>query len=413
VAGEEALKEWCKLVPTLNEAQRRWYAAQKAMELGWGGVSRVQEMTGLSRPTILKGIQELKRSEGLPQSERIRRPGAGRKPLEHHDPGLTTALERIINESTAGDPMSALRWTHKSTRSIAEELTRQGHAVGAWTVGARLGELGYSLQANRKDKEGFSPPERDQQFRYINRQVKEFVSREEPVISVDAKKKEKVGDFKNSGREWRKKGNPRKVDVHDFAEKNAIPYGAYDLERNEGFVNVGVSRETAEFAVESIRRWWKMAGRRHYPEARSLLLTADGGGGNGSRRKGWKYYLQQFVDEFGVSVTVCHFPPGTSKWNKIEHRMFSQISLNWQGQPLVSYQTVVNLIGGTRNRRGLRIKATLDTNEYEKGIEFTKEEMLSINIKWHKTLPKWNYTISPHTARRAIEAKKRVNAPQL
>jgi hypothetical protein len=398
---------WCKLLPTLNEAQRRWYVAQKAVELGWGGVTRVQEVTGMSRPTILKGIRELKEFGTLPLLERIRRPGGGRKPLEDHDPGFTKALGLIMKENTAGDPMSALRWTHKSTSSIAEELTRQGHRVGAWTVGARLRQLGYSLQANRKDKEGLSPPERDRQFRYINRQVKEFASRREPVISVDAKKREKIGDFKNSGREWRKTGNPRKVDVHDFADQNAIPYGAYDIERNEGFVNVGVSRETAEFAVESIRRWWKMVGRRHYPEARSLLVTADGGGGNGSRRKGWKYYLQQFAEEFGVSVTVCHFPPGTSKWNKIEHRMFSSISLNWQGKPLVSYQTVVNLIGGTRTKRGLRIKATLDTNEYEKGIEFTKEEMQSINIKRHSTHPDWNYTIAPHRRRARTVAVRR------
>jgi hypothetical protein len=383
-------------LPTLNEVQRRWYAAQKAMELGWGGVTRVQEMTGLSRPTILKGIRELKRPGRLRQPERMRRPGAGRKPLEHHDPRFTKALERIMNENTAGDPMSALRWTHKSTRSIAEELTRRGHAVGAWTVGARLGELDYSLQANRKDKEGFSPPERDRQFRYINRQVKDFACREEPVISVDAKKKEKIGDFKNSGPEWRKKGFPRQVDVHDFAKQKAIPYGAYDIERNEGFVNVGVSRETAEFAVESIRRWWKLAGRRHYPKARSLLITADCGGSNGTRRRGWKYYLQQFADEFGVSVTVCHFPPGTSKWNKIEHRMFSFISLNWRGQPLVSYQTVVNLIGGTRTKRGLRIKAKLDTREYEQGIQFTDDQMDSINIRRHRSHPHWNYTIAPH-----------------
>jgi hypothetical protein len=315
--------------------------------------------------------------------------------LEHHDPTFTKALERIMNESTAGDPMSLLRWTHKSAESIADELTRQGHQTSAMTVWSRLRELDYSLQANRKDKEGLSPPERDKQFRYINRRVKKYVSRGDPVISVDAKKKEKIGDFRNSGREWRKKRDPRKVDVHDFAKQSAVPYGAYDVERNEGFVNVGVSHETAEFAVESIRRWWKLAGRCHYPDAKSLLICADGGGSNGSRRRGWKYNLQRFADEFDVSVTVCHFPPGTSKWNKIEHRMFSFISLNWRGKPLVSYQTVVNLIGATRTKRGLRIKAKLDTNEYEKGIVITQEEMESINIRHHRTHPKWNYTIAP------------------
>jgi hypothetical protein len=391
---------WRKLLPTLNEAQRRWYVAQKALELGWGGVSRVQEVTGMSYPTILKGIRELKEFGRLPVLERIRRPGGGRKPLEDHDPGFAKALGQIMKENTAGDPMSALRWTHKSTSSIAEELTRQGHPVGAWTVGVRLRELGYSLQANRKDKEGLSPPERDVQFRYINRQVNKFASRGEPVISVDAKKKEKIGDLKNTGREWRPKGNPRKVDVHDFAKQKAIPYGAYDIERNEGFVNVGVSRETAEFAVESIRRWWKLVGRGHYPKAKTLLMCADCGGGNGTRRRGWKYHLQQFADEFGVSVTVCHFPPGTSKWNKIEHRMFSFISLNWQGKPLVSYQTVVNLIGATRTKPGLRIRAKLDTAEYEKGIEFTDAQMDAINIKRHTTHPEWNYTIAPRRGRR-------------
>lgn len=348
----------------------------------------------MSRPTILKGIQELKSLDNVTFLERMRRLGGGRKPLEHHDPAFTKALKRIMEENTAGDPMSLLRWTHKSTSTIAQELSRQGHRVSSSTVARRLRELDYSLQANRKDKEGLSPPERDQQFRYINHQVKRFLSLGEPVISVDAKKKEKIGNFKNSGQEWRKKGNPRKVDVHDFAEQKAIPYGAYDIERNEGFVNVGISHETAEFAVESLRRWWKLAGRRHYPQAKSLLICADCGGGNGSRRRTWKYQLQRFADEFGLSVTVCHYPPGTSKWNKIEHRMFSFISLNWRGKPLVSYQTVVNLIGGTRTRKGLKIKAILDTKEYETGIEISDEQMESINMKRHKTHPDWNYTIT-------------------
>jgi hypothetical protein len=393
------LKGWAKLWIGLNEAQRRWHAAHKALELGWGGVRRVHEVTGMSRPTIAKGIRELERVNTWLAEGRIRGPGGGRKPLQEHDPGLVPALKGILKENTAGDPMSALRWTHKSTRTIAEELTRQGHAVSHSTVAQLLDELGYSLQANRKDKEGRSPPERDRQFRYINRQAKRFAAWGQPVISVDAKKKEKIGNLKNPGRTWRKKGDAHKVDVHDFVEHKAIPYGTYDPERNEGFVNVGISHETAEFAVESIRRWWKLAGQQHYPRGRSLLICADCGGSNGSRRRGWKVNLQEFADEFGLRVTVCHYPPGTSKWNKIEHRMFSHISLNWQGKPLVDYQTVVNLIAGTRTRTGLRIRAKLDTREYEKGIPVPDQEMGSLNFERHKTLPEWNYTIAPRRRR--------------
>lgn len=380
------------ILGSLNEAQSRWYVAREAIARGWGGIKAMEELTGMSRPTILRGIQELK--EGKLPEGRIRKPGGGRKPLEKRDPGLTRALEKIMSENTAGDPMSPLLWTHKSTRSIAEELTRQGHQASASTVRRRLREMDYSLQANLKDKEGYSPPERDAQFRYINRQVRKFSRNGDPVISVDCKKKENVGLFKNPGRNWQTKGHATKVDTHDFAKQKAIPYGAYDVESNEGFVNVGVSRETADFAVESIRRWWKRVGRRQYPKSKSLLICADGGGSNGSRRRGWKYHLQAFSNAFGLSVTVCHYPPGTSKWNKIEHQMFSFISINWQGKPLVDYETVVNLIGGTRTKGGLRIKAKLDTKEYEKGEEFTEEQMATIDIKRHRTHPNWNYTIA-------------------
>lgn len=380
------------ILGSLNEAQSRWYVAREAIARGWGGIKAMEELTGMSRPTILRGIQELK--EGKLPEGRIRKPGGGRKPLEKRDPGLTRALEKIMSENTAGDPMSPLLWTHKSTRSIAEELTRQGHQASASTVRRRLREMDYSLQANLKDKEGYSPPERDAQFRYINRQVRKFSRNGDPVISVDCKKKENVGPFKNPGRNWQTKGHATKVDTHDFAKQKAIPYGAYDVESNEGFVNVGVSRETADFAVESIRRWWKRVGRRQYPKSKSLLICADGGGSNGSRRRGWKYHLQAFSNAFGLSVTVCHYPPGTSKWNKIEHQMFSFISINWQGKPLVDYETVVNLIGGTRTKGGLRIKAKLDTKEYEKGEEFTEEQMATIDIKRHRTHPNWNYTIA-------------------
>lgn len=398
MARDMADKHFLTILERLDEAQARWYVAREALALGRGGVKAMEELTGLSRPRILRGMRELKAGK-LPPAGRVRRPGGGRKRLEEGDPRLTRALEKLMDENTAGDPMSLLRWTHKSTRKIAQELTRQGHPVSESTVRRRLREMGYSLQGNRKDKEGLSPPERDAQFRYIHRQVKRFLGGGDPVISVDAKKKEKVGDFKNPGKNWRRKGHPRDVDVHDFATQKAIPYGAYDLERNEGFVNVGVSRETAEFAVESIRRWWKLVGRRHYPRAKSLLICADSGGSHGNRRRGWKYHLQEFADEFGLSVTVCHYPPGTSKWNKIEHRMFSFISLNWQGQPLVSYETVVNLIGGTRTKGGLRVKAKLDRKQYKAGEQITNEQMASINIRKHRTHRLWNYTISgrkPH-----------------
>lgn len=393
----------------LNEAQARWYVAREAIALGRGGVKAVEELTGISRRTILRGIRELK-SGNLPPAERVRRAGGGRKRLEDDDPELTKALTRIMDESTAGDPMSLLRWTHKSTRTIAEELTRQGHPVSHATVGQKLHELGYSLQANRKDKEGLSPPERDKQFRYINRQVKKFVSRGDPVISVDAKKTEKVGEFKNPGKTWLPEGQPKKVLSKDFPNLGlgkAIPYGAYDEERNEGFVNVGMSSETAEFAAASVRRWWRLVGRRHYPKAKSLLICADSGGGNGYRRRGWKFHLQEFADECGLSVTVCHYPRGTSKWNKIEHRMFSFISMNWQGEPLVSYETVVNLIGGTRTKTGLRIKVKLDPKDYKKGVEITDEQMQSINVEQHKTHPQWNYTISSRGVRKGRVPEKR------
>ena len=380
----------------LSEAQARWYVAREAIALGRGGIQALQRLTGMTRPTILRGMRELK-SGDLPPEGRVRKSGGGRKRLEVQDPGLTAALEGIMDESSAGDPMSPLRWTNKSTVTIAAELTRAGHAVGDSTVRRRLYELGYSLQANKKTKEGYSPPERDHQFRYISKQVKKFLSKGHPVISVDTKKKEKVGNFKNPGKTWRPKGRPTEVNGHDFpnlASGTAVPYGTYDVERNEGFVNVGVSRDTAEFAVESLRKWWRLQGRRHYPAASELLVCADSGGSNASRSRVWKYNLQQFADEAGLSITVCHYPPGTSKWNKIEHRMFSFISINWKGQPLVSYETVVNLIGNTQTKTGLRINAKLDPRTYEKGIKVTDEQMESIQITRHKDHPQWNYTIN-------------------
>jgi hypothetical protein len=387
-----------KVLGTLNEAQSRWYVGREALARGRGGISAMERLTGMSRPTILKGIRELEVSKEL-TVERVRRAGGGRKRVEQRDTGFETALTRIMEENTAGDPMSLLRWTHKSTARIAEELTRQGHAASDETVRRRLRELEYSLQANRKTIEGESPAERDAQFRYINAQVKQFMKRGEPVLSIDAKKHERVGNFKNAGVSWRPKGQPEEVNVYDFiylGEGPAIPYGAYDMMRNEGFVNVGMTHDTAEFAVESLRRWWRLVGRKHYPEAKNLLLSADGGGSNGSRNRTWKYYLQQFSDEFGLEVTTCHYPPGTSKWNKIEHRMFSFISLNWQGKPLVTYDTVLNLIGGTRTTKGLSIKTRLDKHQYELGQKVTDAEMEQLRIQYHKMHPKWNYTIRPH-----------------
>ncbi len=385
-----------RVLRTLNEAQARWFVAREALAVGRGGLKAMHVLTGMARPTILRGMRELQAGTSLGASGRVRQPGGGRKRLEVADPKLVRAIEKIMDESTAGDPMSLLRWTSKSTERIAEELTRRGHPISADTVGRRLRELEYSLQANLKTKEGSAPPGRDEQFRYINAQVKRFLKRGEPILSIDAKKKERVGAFKNAGRTWRPKGQPSHVNVYDYpslAVGTAIPYGAYDVQRNEGFVNVGMSHDTAEFAVESLRRWWRLFGRRRYPRAKALLLCADGGGSNGSRNRAWKYHLQHLADHLGVAITVCHYPPGTSKWNKIEHRMFSFISLNWRGQPLVSYETVVNLISGTRTRAGLRVKAILDPRSYEAGTKISDEEMEAIRLQRHARYPDWNYTI--------------------
>jgi Rhodopirellula transposase DDE domain len=399
MTGRAADQLMLKVLDTLNEAQGRWFVAREVLARGRGGLKALHEATGMSRPTILKGIRELRAKKTLTTGERVRRSGGGRKRLEALDPGWERALDRIMDENTAGDPMSLLRWTNKSTARIAEELTRQGHAASDETVRRRLGQLGYSLQANVKTLEE-SGVGRDEQFRYLNRQVKRYLAHREPVLSVDTKKKERVGNFKNSGQTWRPAGQPLPVNLYDYPHLGkgpAIPYGAYDVHRNEGFVNVGMSHDTAEFAVESLRRWWKLFGRRHYPQARRLLLCADGGGSNGSRNRAWKYYLQQWADQLGLEVTVCHYPPGTSKWNKIEHRLFSFISLNWKGQPLVSYETVVNLIGATRTQTGLRVRAELDAKQYEAGVKIPDEEMERINLRPHSVNPLWNYTISPRT----------------
>jgi hypothetical protein len=388
---------WLKVLSTLNEAQARWFVADKALDMGRGGTSRLSQITGMSRTTIAKAIGELRgRGALITAKGRIRLEGAGRKRIEESDPAVKDLIMGIVQESTAGDPMCLLRWTSKSTRTIAEELVRRGHQIGPVTVARCLSDLGYSLQANVKAKEGRQHAERDEQFRYINRLVKAYIKAGDPVISVDTKKKELVGEFRNAGRTWRPRGQPRRVNVHDFphlGRGKAIPYGAYDFARNRAVVNVGISHDTAEFAVESIRRWWRLDGRRIYRDARRLLVCADSGGSNGHKLRAWKLELQGLADEIGMPITVCHYPPGTSKWNKIEHRLFSFISINWRGRPLVNYETVVNLIGATKTRTGLRVKAVLDTKPYPKGVKVEDEAMDEVRLRRHKLHPDWNYTI--------------------
>ena len=393
-----AERRWLRVLRTLNEEQARWFVADKALDLGRGGVTRLCELTGMSRTTIPKGISELRGRVKLLAGERIRRPGAGRKSIEETDPEVRQLMKRIVDETTAGDPESPLKWTSKATRTIAEELTRRGHPISAVTVGRCPEDMGYSLQANRKTKEGPQHRDRDGQFRYIARQVKAMLKSDDPVISVDTKKKELVGAFRNAGRAWRKRGHPPKVNVHDFphlGQGKAIPYGAYDIARDRAVVNVGVSHDTAEFAVESIRRWWRLDGRRAYPRAQRLLICADSGGSNGASLNAWKVGLQRLADEIQLSITVCHYPPGTSKWNKIERRLFSFISLNWRGRPLINYETVVNLIGGSRNRSGLKVKALLDTNEYPIGTKIPAEQIEQLHLQRHRFHPDWNYTLTP------------------
>jgi hypothetical protein len=391
---------WLKVFRTLNEFQARLFAADKALDLGRGGISWLSALTGLSRTTITKAVKELEGSRKVanPGEGRVREVGGGRKRIEQVDPAVPDLLRKILAETTAGDPMSLLRWTSKSTRTMAEELTRLGHPITWVTVARCLDEMGYSLQANRKTKEGPQHANRDAQFRYIHQQVRIVLRGGDPVISVDAKKKELVGPFKNGGRTWRPKGKPKEVNTKDFpslAEGKALPYGIYDTGRNRAVVNVGVTHDTAEFAVESIRRWWKLDGRKTYPAARRLLICADAGGSNGNRLRLWKFNLQHLADQIQLPITVCHYPPGTSKWNKIEHRLFSFISLNWKGQPLINYETIINLIGGTKTRTGLKVKAVLDTNDYEIGIEVSDEELEDVRLRRHKVHPAWNYTISP------------------
>jgi hypothetical protein len=384
----------------MDERLRRQWAATEARDLGWGGVTLVARATGLSRTTITVGLHELNRPapQRAAEADRIRRRGGGRRPLKETDEGLLAALESLIEPATRGDPQSPLRWTCKSLRRLAEELTRQHHPISPNSVAALLHEAGYSLQANRKTREGASHPDRNAQFEHINAWVRQFLDRGQPAISVDTKKKELVGDFKNAGHEWRPEGRPEDVRVHDFLDKRlgkAIPYGVYDLLNNQGWVSVGIDHDTAQFAANSIRRWWKEMGCRRFPRARQLLITADGGGSNGSRCRLWKVSLQSLANDLGLRLQVCHFPPGTSKWNQIEHRLFSFITQNWRGRPLVSHQAIVNLIASTTTRTGLVVKAALDTRRYDTAIQVGDEELARLRLTPLPFHGEWNYTLLP------------------
>ncbi len=395
-------RRWLRVLSTLNEFQARLFLANQALDQGRGGISRISALTGMSRTTLTKAAAELtgRKNLGPGAGERIRATGAGRRKVEEVDKQLRAELTQIVEETTAGNPMSVLRWTNKSTEAIAMELTRRGHPISDRTVARMLDEMGYSLQLNRKQKEGSQHPDRDAQFRYINRQEASFRASGDPVISVDTKKKELVGAFKNGGRTWRPKGKPYEVNVHDWPSRGkgkAIPYGVYDVRDDRAVVNVGISHDTAEFAVESIRRWWRLDGRQRYGSARRLLICADGGGSNGSRTRAWKANLLELAEGIGIPITVSHYPPGTSKWNRIEHRLFSFISLTWKGQPLWNLETVINLIGATRTRTGLRVKAVLDTARYETGVKISDEQIDTQRIRRSQFHPEWNYTILPRT----------------
>lgn len=386
-------------LPYLNERTRRIWAAIEATTLGYGGVSAVAAATGLSRNTIAAGMRELHNNKGKALVPvQIRQSGAGRKLVEEIDPTILEALESLVEPTTRGDPQFSLRWTCKSVTKLAEELQRLGHQVCPKTVYNLLQAMNYSLQSNRKTTEGSTHPDRDKQFEHIANTVTRFQQRHRPVISVDTKKKELVGNYKNTGQEWQPKRQPTEVNIHDFVDPKlgkVIPYGVYDLSLNQGFVSVGIDHDTAEFAVESIRHWWYEMGKSLYPRSKHLLITADGGGSNGNRNRLWKLKLQELADETGLTIHVCHFPPGTSKWNQIEHRMFCHITTNWRGRPLTSRQVVVNLIGHTMTQSGLEIKAMLDENCYDVGIQVTKQEFESIAIHKSRFHGDWNYQINP------------------
>jgi hypothetical protein len=396
--GTEAAvgQRFLDLGPALDERQRRLWAAAEAKALGYGGVSLVARATGVSRRAIHAGLAELASGEVILPGGRVRRPGAGPKPLAQ--PGLAAALEALVEPTCRGDPESPLRWSCRGVRRLAAALGRQGFRVGRQKVAELLRDAGYSLQANRKTREGSRHPDRDAQFAYIAGRVGDFRARGQPAVSVDTKKKELVGDFKNGGREWRPRGRPREVRVHDFVDAalgKAIPYGVYDLAANAGWVSVGTDHDTAAFAAEAIRRWWRNMGQPLYPHATELLITADGGGSNSWRCRLWKVALQGLADELRLAVSVSHYPPGTSKWNKIEHRLFSQIAVNWRGRPLTSREVVVRLIASTRTATGLRVQAALDEGRYPTGVKVADRELAAVNLHRASFHGEWNYTIKP------------------
>ena len=386
-----------ELSSVLDERGRRRFAATEARVYGYGGVSVVSRITGVARSTIGRGVQEIEEKEEV-EAGRVRKPGGGRKTKRSQDSALLPDLERLVEPATRGDPMRVLRWTSKSLRHLSQALQDQGHSACPHVIADCLRELGYSLQANRKIREGSGHMDRDAQFQYINEQAKAFLAAHEPVISVDTKKKELVGNFKNNGREWRPKASPEAVKVHDFIDPKlgrAIPYGIYDIADNKGWVSVGTDHDTASFAVHAIGRWWLTLGQKRYPRATRLMITADGGGSNGYRVRLWKAELQVLANALRLPITVCHLPPGTSKWNKIEHRLFSFITLNWRGKPLRSFKTIVQLIAATTTTTGLTVRAELDENKYPKGGKISDAKFAAINLARHSFHGDWNYTISP------------------
>jgi len=390
-------KIYDKLSPHLNERQKRLLVAIEAESYGRGGVTLVSQLTGVSRSTINIGREELK-EEIIFKTDKVRHSGGGRKKIQEYDPQLESDLDALVEPTSRGDPESPLRWTCLSTRTLAKTLREMGHQVSHTTVAKILEKLKYSLQGTKKTIEGQSHEDRNAQFEFINESVKLFQEFEQPVISVDCKKKENIGNFKNNGCEWQPKGSPIEVNGHDFMDLDlgkAIPYGVYDINNNSGWVNVGIDHETSEFAVESIRRWWKTMGKEAYPNANFLLITADSGGSNGYRRKAWRAEMQDFSDETGLIISICHFPPGTSKWNKIEHRLFSAITQNWRGRPLISLETVVNLIGSTKTETGLKVKCDIDTSQYPTGLKISDEYMDQLRIHPNDFHGEWNYTITP------------------
>lgn len=389
------------ILPYMNEQTARLYLGSEAMSLGRGGKQLVSKLAGVSRVRIDRGIAELalgKGKEKVETAQKIRKPGGGRKRHKEKQQGLLEALESVVNPHTRGDPMKVLLWTSKSLRNIEKALKEKGFTVSYVTIGELLKSMGYSLQANRKTQEGGDVPDRNEQFEYINETALSFMSAKEPIISVDCKKKELIGNFKNTGTDWFLQGKAPEVNVYDFMDKElgkAVPYGVYDIAQNQGWVSVGISKDTAEFAVNTIRTWWQQMGKEQYPDAKEILITADGGGSNGSRNRLWKKELQAFATETGLAISVSHFPPGTSKWNKIEHRLFSYITKNWRAKPLESLEVVVNLIANTTTEKGLQVKARVDKTQYEKGIKVSDEELENIKLTKSSFRGDWNYTINP------------------